>query len=291
MHEAIKQMIKKYNPRSRDDYSNALKEIFQEIALLGLWRAKFFEKAAFYGGSALRILYGLDRFSEDLDFSLLNKKSNFDLTPYNNAIIKELSAFGFESTVETKIKSSKTNIDSAFIKAESKKQFIAIEAPSDIIKTTHSMQTIKIKMEVDINPPGLFNTESKFLLQPIPFPIKSFVESDLFAGKVHALLCRPWVKRIKGRDWYDFVWYVSRNTPLNLLHLKERLVQSNAWERKNRLSKNDVIDLLVEKIEKTDFNKAKDDVIPFVKDQSNLTVWSKAFFMAVLEKLLISSPE
>ena len=289
MHETIKQMLKKYNPHSQNDYSNALKEIFQEIALLGLWRAKFFEKAAFYGGSALRILYGLDRFSEDLDFSLLNKNMNFDLTPYNNAIVKELDAFGFESTVETKIKSLETNIESAFIKAESKKQFIAIEAPSDIIKTVHSMQTIKIKMEVDTNPPGLFNTESKFLLQPISFSIKSFVEPDLFAGKVHALLCRPWVKRIKGRDWYDFVWYVSRNTPLNLSHLKERLVQSGAWEQKNIFNKNNLIDLLSQKIQKVDFNKAKGDVIRFIKDDSNLAVWSTAFFMAVLEKLRTES--
>ena len=287
MHDTIKQMLKKYNPHSYDDYTNALKEIYQEIALLGLWRAKFFEKAAFYGGSALRILYGLDRFSEDLDFSLLSKKNDFDLTSYNNAIVKELNAFGFESTVETKIKSSKTNIESAFIKAESKKQFIAIEAPSDIIKNIHSMQIIKIKMEVDINPPGLFNTESKFLLQPISFPIKSFVESDLFAGKVHALLCRPWLKRIKGRDWYDFVWYVSRNTPLNLLHLKERLVQSNVWEQKNILNKNDVINLLSKKIHGTDFNKAKEDVALFIKDKSTLDVWSPEFFIAVLGKLRI----
>lgn len=287
MNETVKQMLKKYNPRSYDDYANALKEIFQEIALLGLWRAKFFEKAAFYGGSALRILYGLDRFSEDLDFSLLNKKSDFDLTSYNHAIVKELNAFGFESTIETKIKSSKTNVESAFIKAESKKQFIAIEAPSGIIKNIHSMQIIKIKMEVDINPPDLFDTESKFLLQPISFPIKSFIESDLFAGKVHALLCRPWLKRIKGRDWYDFVWYVSRNTPLNLTHLKERLVQNKAWEQKNIFNENDVINLLSKKIQETDFNKAKEDVFKFIQDKSKIAVWSPEFFMAVLEKLRI----
>ncbi|OGT25231.1 MAG: hypothetical protein A3I77_05270 [Gammaproteobacteria bacterium RIFCSPLOWO2_02_FULL_42_14] len=285
MHEEIKQMLKKYFLRSEDDYSNALKEIFQEIALLGLWRAKFFEKAAFYGGSALRILYGLDRFSEDLDFSLLRKSMQFDLTSYNKAIIKELNAFGFESTVETKVKSSKTNIESAFIKAESKKQFIAIEAPRKIIESMHFMQMIKIKMEVDTNPPGLFNTESKFLFQPIAFSIRSFIESDLFSGKVHAILCRPWIKRIKGRDWYDFVWYVSRNTPLNLAHLKERLVQSEAWERKKPLTKNNVIELLSQKIQTVDLNEAKKDVIPFIQDHARLAVWSKQFFMALLEKL------
>src|SRR5258708_11206041 len=104
MHYAIEQMLKKYNCCSQLDYLNSLKEIFQEIALLGLWRAKFYEKAAFYGGTALRILYGLDRFSEDLDFTLLKNTKNFDLSPYNQAIADELSSFGFKVSVETKIK-------------------------------------------------------------------------------------------------------------------------------------------------------------------------------------------
>ncbi len=290
MHETVKKMLKKYQFYAESDYINALKEIFQEIALLGLWRAKFFEKAAFYGGSALRILYGLDRFSEDLDFSLLQKNTGFDLTQYNHAIQKELAAFGFESTVETKVKNIESNIESAFIKAESKKQMIAIEAPANIIKSIHAMQIIKIKMEVDINPPGLFNTESKFLLQPISFPIKSFVESDLFAGKIHALLCRPWLKRIKGRDWYDFVWYVSRNTPLNLTHLKERLVQSNALDKKRDFNKNDLVILLSKKIQETDFNNAKNDVIDFIKDPACLNSWSAEFFMSLLSKISILLP-
>src|SRR5579872_4522766 len=127
MHAAIKTMLSKYQCHSEQDYVNALKEIFQEISLLGLWRAKFYEKAAFYGGTALRILYGLDRFSEDLDFSLLKPEKNFDLSRYNQAIKDELNSFGFEVTVETKIKNTDSNIESAFIKAETKKQFILID--------------------------------------------------------------------------------------------------------------------------------------------------------------------
>lgn len=285
MHESVKQMLKKYPCHSQQDYINAIKEIFQEIALLGLWRAKFFEKATFYGGSALRILYGLDRFSEDLDFSLLKKNKNFNLAPYNQAIKKELAAFGFEAAVQTKVKKIKSNIESAFIKAESKKQLITIEAPGDIIKGVHSMQVIKIKMEVDVNPPGLFNTETKFLLQPIPFSIKSFTEPDLMAGKIHALLCRPWVVRIKGRDWYDFVWYLSRNTPVNLVHLKERLIQSHAWKREDRLSREELIRLLTQKIHETDFKQAREDILPFIRDRATVEVWSVDFFQAILEKM------
>lgn len=288
MHSAIEQMLARYDCRSQQDYINALKEIFQEIALLGLWRAKFFEKAAFYGGSALRILHGLDRFSEDLDFSLLKPEKDFDLSPFNAAIIRELQSFGFEVTVQTKIKTNKSAIESAFIKADAKTELIEISAPASVIQKTHRTQVIKIKLEVDTNPPLLFSTESQYLLQPIPFSINTFVLSSLFSGKVHALLCRPWVARIKGRDWYDFVWYVARNTPVNMMHLKQRLVQSGAWQAEAVFDKSSLLNLLGEKTTKTDFDQAKLDIIPFIDDISQLDIWSKNFFMSLLKKLKVS---
>src|SRR5437762_1264143 len=130
MQAAVKAMLSRYTCHSEQDYINALKEIFQEIALLGLWRAKFYEKAAFYGGTALRILYGLDRFSEDLDFTLLKPDLQFNLASYNQAIIDELSSFGFKVRVEVKKKNIASTIESAFIKASSKQQLIIIEADS-----------------------------------------------------------------------------------------------------------------------------------------------------------------
>jgi predicted nucleotidyltransferase component of viral defense system len=285
MHEIAKQLLQKYNNQSEQDYLNALKEIFQEIALLALWRAKFYERAAFYGGSALRILYGLDRFSEDLDFTLLKPDKNFNLASYNQAITDEMRGFGFDVKVETKNKNILSNIESAFIKADSKKQLLSIEAPIDITARIHNMHTIKIKMEVDINPPPQFNTEVKTLLQPIPFFVKTLTQPDLFAGKIHALLCRPWQKRVKGRDWYDFVWYVARDTPINLIHLQQRLIQSNAWEADKSFTKQDLIILLKEKINNTDFNNAKNDVIPFLKDPQSITLWSKDFFLDLINRI------
>tara|TARA_R110000868_G_scaffold7774_1_gene41071 strand:- start:186 stop:1034 length:849 start_codon:yes stop_codon:yes gene_type:complete len=278
-------MLEKYPCHSQQDYTNALKEIFQEIALLGLWRAKFFEKAAFYGGSALRILYGLNRFSEDLDFSLLAEDKNFSLEPYNKAVTRELLAFGFEASVDTKVKAKKTDIESAFIKANVKKQFIAIETPLNIINVVHRMQTIKIKMEVDTTPPGLFNTETKFLLQPIPFSVKSFTPTCMFSGKIHALLCRPWIHRVKGRDWYDFIYFISRNIPVNLPHLQQRLVQSGAQEEGGPFSKDILLELLKTTIQRTDFDKAKADISPFIKDTSSLNIWSETFFLSLLDQL------
>jgi predicted nucleotidyltransferase component of viral defense system len=285
MHAAIKTMLAKYQCHSEQDYINALKEIFQEIALLGLWRAKFYEKAAFYGGTALRILYGLDRFSEDLDFTLLKPNKKFDLSSYNQAISDELSSFGFQVTVEVKNKNIETNIESAFIKAETKKQLIIIEAATPIIARMHHMNTIKIKMEVDTNPPGHCNTEVKNILLPIPFSVKTLTLPDLFAGKIHAILCRPWQTRVKGRDWYDLVWYLARNIPVNLNHLRDRMIQSNAWEKKDTFTLDDLSILLINKINQTDFKNAQSDIRPFIKDIKAIQLWSCDFFLEIIKSL------
>lgn len=279
---AIKQMLEKYQCVSEQDYVNALKEIFQEIALLGLWRAKFNEYAAFYGESALRILYHLDRFSEDLDFTLLKVDKNFNLDPFNKAIADELNGFGLEVEVTKKLK----NIESAFIKAGTEKQLIVIEAPKEITTRFHHMHTIKIKMEIDINPPGNFETEIKTLLQPIPFSVKTLTLPNLFAGKIHALLCRPWQLRVKGRDWYDFVWYIARNIPVNLKHLHTRLVQSQHFNESN-LTQNNLINLLSDKINQTDFENTKKDILPFIKDKDSLNLWNPHFFNNLLTKIKI----
>src|SRR5688572_27849459 len=173
MHDAIRTMLEKYKCHSGQDYINALKEIFQEIALLGLWRAKFFEKAAFYGVTALRILYGLDRFSEDLDFSLLTKDLSFSLSEYLSAIQVELQGMGFDVTIEAKNKEQDSAIKSAFIKAGTKKNLLKIKIPFEINNVIHRDELLKIKLEVDINPPGLFKTEAKILLIPIPFSVNT----------------------------------------------------------------------------------------------------------------------
>lgn len=285
MHAAIETMLAKYHCRSEQDYINALKEIFQEIALLGLWRAKFYEKAAFYGGTALRILYGLDRFSEDLDFTLIEPDLEFDLTPYNQAVADELRSFGFEVSVEVKNKNIDSTIESAFIKASTKQQLIVINADTHITNRIHRMNTIKIKMEVDTNPPGSCDTEVKNILLPIPFFVKTLTQPDLFAGKLHAILCRPWQKRVKGRDWYDLVWYVARKVPVNLNHLRDRLIQSNAWQANKKFTANDLLNLLNDKISHTDFENAKLDILPFISDKAIVQLWSKPFFTEVSKSL------
>jgi hypothetical protein len=280
MHNAVQTMLEKYQCKSQRDTINALKEIFQEIALLGLWRAKFFEHAAFYGGTALRIVYGLDRFSEDMDFSLLAPNEQFSLLKYNQAIVDELAAFGFEVQVEHKSKTANSAIESAFIKANTIKQLLTIHPTGSMTDNIHHMHVIKIKMEIDTDPPLGFITEAKRLLLPIPFSVLTYSRQDLFAGKIHALLCRKWQNRIKGRDWY-----ISRNIQVNLSHLQERLVQSNHWNVLETLTHDQLVNLLENKINEIDFDAAKQDVIDFLKDKSSVHLWSAQFFIELTKSL------
>ena len=285
MNEAIKIMLNRYNCSSISDYENALKEIIQEIALLGLWRSKFFEKAAFYGGSALRILYGLDRFSEDLDFSLLKKDNDFSIQPYTTAIRSELESFGFSVSVESKMKSVATNIESAFIKANSLKNMLIIELPDTIVKKIHSGKLLKVKIEIDKDPPGGFQTEAKYLFQPIPFSVNTFGVPHLFAGKMHAVLCRAWARRVKGRDWYDLAWYAGQNTAISLNHLENRMKQTKHINEHESLTASILKQKLKEQITRIDWDIARRDVENLVKDQASLELWSDDFFNAICETI------
>lgn len=284
-HPALAKMMETYSCRSSLDYQRALREILQEIALLGLWRSKFFEKAAFYGGTALRILYGLDRFSEDLDFSLLQPDPKFDLDPYGRFLEKELKSFGFQVRFEQKQKAIETPIQSAFLKANTLNELLVIKSDPQLLREISSVSVLKIKIEVDTNPPLGFATEPKFLLQPIPFSVRSFCLPDLFAGKMHAILFRKWKNRVKGRDWYDLVWYAAHHPQLHLSHLESRALQSGHWSKNESLGAKDFFDLLNKKIDELDVEKARQEVEPFIKDPRALEVWSRDFFHQLVQRI------
>ena len=287
MNEALKTMLARYKCRSIVDYENALKEIIQEISLLGLWRSKFFEKAAMYGGSALRILYGLDRFSEDLDFSLYKKNKKFSLSGYCKAIEDELKSFDLSVAVERKKKTVETNIESAFVKAGTLKNMIIIDLPRSSVTRMHPGKMMKIKLEVDIDPPGKFEVEAKYLFLPVPFSINAYTQPSLFAGKLHAILCRSWGARVKGRDWYDLVWYTARDIPVHLRHLESRMRQSGHYTLESSLTKRSLKKMLLERIQAVDFNKAKKDVETFLSNTASLKLWSKKYFIAVCDRITI----
>ena len=278
---SIHQMLKKYSLRSNSDYENALKEIIQEVALLGLWRAKFFEHALFYGGTALRILHQLNRFSEDLDFSLIKPDLSFDFSAYYKAIELELSSQGFDLSVTSKTKVTKSQIESAFIKGNTLQHLLMINAQAK----THPDALLKIKVEIDKDPPMGFATEVIYHLSPIPFSIKTMTLPSLFAGKLHALLFRKQTLNVKGRDWYDLIWYLKNEVPANLTHLKERMLQSADLQSGDNFDEKILQEMLAAKIKATDFDIARKDISPFLSDtteRASLELWSSEFFLALV---------
>lgn len=287
MNEVIARMLDRYENRTVEDYIRALREILQEIALLGLWRSKFFEKAAFYGGTALRILYGIDRYSEDLDFSLLKPIPNYDISRYIRTLEREIRSFGFEVSVMARKKNAESPIQSAFLKADTLKHLLVVETSSEIARQIPRGQVMKVRIEVDTDPPMGFNTENKFLLQPIPFSIRTFVLSDLFAGKMHAVLCRQWKSRVKGRDWYDLVWFMAHHPQLHLAHLEQRMLQSGHLKEGEHLTTEEFFSRTSNAIDRLDVNQIKKEVEPFLKNPEALVVWSQEFFHDVVKRIVI----
>ncbi len=286
MHEAIRGLLERYTCRTREDYLNALREILQELALLGLWRARFFEHAAFYGGSALRLLYGLDRYSEDLDFSLLRPAPGFSLERFGGSLAREIGGFGFPVTFDRRTKSGATAIESAFLKVSTVRGLILIEADSALLRGVHPRAQLRIKLEVDTDPPGGFSTETLYVLRPIPFPVRAFSLPDLFAGKLHALLCRKWGTRVKGRDWYDLVWYAGHHPHVRIPHLEQRMRQSGDWAQSAPLDMDALRRMLTAAIARLDIDQARTEVAPFVRDRRALEVWSPDFFESLISRII-----
>lgn len=285
MNEAIEFLIKKRNPQSKEEFEHALKEVLQEIILLGLSRSGFFEKAAFYGGTALRIMHGLDRFSEDLDFTLLKADKTFKLEYYFSLLARELKAYGFDVALNLIEKTSKSPIESAFLKANTKMLFLNISDAKSHANQIQNNQLIKIKFEVDVEPAVKFQTEIKKILLPSPFAIKVLNLPSLFSGKMHAILYRQWGNRVKGRDFYDLQWFLARNIPLNREYLEEKILNmgsSNIDILKLPLTKEVLISLFLEKISKINWQQAKQDVLPFLKDKHQVDFWSAEFFEEVV---------
>lgn len=284
MNTVIEQMLQDYECETIYDKKNAVKEIMQEIVLCGLSRAGFFKEAAFYGGTALRIFYGLERFSEDLDFSLFVSDDNFDLSAYFPILEKEVRSYGLNLEISTKQKTKDSTIKSAFLKGGTKEHLLLFY-PNMPIAGVSNDERIKIKFEVDINPPQYATYEHQYRLLPAPYEIVLYDSSSLFAGKIHAVICRGWKSRVKGRDLYDFVFYLSRKIPVNLKHLRERFIQSEFIESNDECTLEDVKEMLYNRFDEIDYAQAKLDVEPFIRDTTVLNLWSSNFFKQITKQL------
>jgi predicted nucleotidyltransferase component of viral defense system len=279
MNNAVKLMLDRYKCQSFHEYEQALREILQEIALVGLWRGKFFEHAAFYGDTALRIFYNLDRFSEDLDFTLFSPNPNWSWAPYSDALENEMNAFGFDVTFIEK-KSVQSAVQSAFLKTPTVQEMLKIGVHSGMLKGVHPETVIRIKVEIDTEPTLSYGHEAKFLEQPVAVAIKCVNQECLFAGKMHAALFRAWKGRVKGRDWYDMVWFIRKQIPLNLT------LFSQVMGRESVLTPAAFLDLAKARIEHLDVASAIEDCVNFVRDSQAIHAsWSKEFFLYWIEKL------
>lgn len=285
MNTIINQMLKNYEEKTLLDRQYVIKEIIQEMVLCGLSRGGFFKEAAFYGGTALRIFHGLDRFSEDLDFSLKVKDDEFDLTNYFPAIKKEIESFGLQVEISEKVKTVQSHIQSAFLKGNTREHSLLFYG--EAMQSLHPYQKLRVKFEVDTNPPDFANFEYDYRLLPSPYEVLLYDMPSLFAGKIHAVLCRSWKHRVKGRDLYDYIFFLTGQTPLNLAHLKARLIQSGFLGEQEPFELVDLKNRLREKFDSIDYDQAKEDVIPFIRDQNSLHVWRADFFQKITQNLTV----
>lgn len=276
----VRKMLDEYRCRTNEERVSALREIVQELSLVGLSRTDFFSHAAFYGGTALRIFHGMERYSEDLDFSLEKAESAFRLDEYFPAIRDELSSWGFEMTVEKTEKALDAQVQSAFIKGGTLVHLVKIAALEPPVSGVPPNSLIRVKLEVDTDPPAGASYETTYRLSPIPYAVRLYDRPSLFAGKTHALLCRKWKERVKGRDFFDYLWYLSASVPLNLAHLESRMRQSGHWGEAP-LRETLLRELLEERFSSVDFALAKADALPFVRDSRALDLWSADFFISV----------
>ena len=276
----IQSRLDGYRSRSTIEEEQALREITQELILAGLARSDFFSRAAFQGGTCLRIFHGLNRFSEDLDFALDSPNSDFELTPYLQNLRLDLEAYGYRLEIDDRSKAGKA-MQHAFLKDDSLARLLKLEYQP----RTGPPRKLRVKLEVDTNPPAGASYEMPFLDFPFPSAIKNFDLPSLFAGKLHALLCREFVK---GRDWYDLIWYVARRTPVNHQLLTTALAQEGPW-RGESLPIDDAWCRLAlhNRVEQINFHEAARDVERFVKKEEigSLSVWSQEYFHSLGDKL------
>ena len=267
--EIYDNMLSAYDMATEQQKRNAIFEVNQQVILAGLYNGGFFDVAAFYGGTCLRIFHGLQRFSEDMDFSLLAPDDKFDFTKYFQPIIDEFAIVGREVEIKKKDKKGFGKVESAFLKDNTDVYDVSFQTD----------KSIKIKIEVDTQPPLNFRTEQKLLLQPRSFMTRCFTLPDLFAGKMHALVYRGWKNRVKGRDWYDLEWYVRHNVPLDFAHLAERVRQFNNVE----IRQEEFMAQLKERLLSANINQVKSDVLPFVRNPKELDIWSNDYFVQLAD--------
>jgi len=279
MIELIQRRLDSYKATGPVEEEQATREILQEVALYALWRAGFFEVAAFQGGTSLRILHGLPRFSEDLDFILKEPDPDFDWNTYLEKMLGGLQEFGLQSEAL-----DRSRMDQRVKKALLKDNSVSNQLDLAFYRG-HKDKKLTIKLEIDVNPPEGSGYDYSYLDFPLDFEVCHQDLSSNFSLKIHALLCRPY---LKGRDWYDFNWYVKQGVQPNFTHLQGALYQYGPWEGQTlTIDKDWLISTLLEKVATVNWAEAAEDVARFLNaaEQQSLRLWSERFFNKKVEDL------
>jgi predicted nucleotidyltransferase component of viral defense system len=287
MNNKLTEMVLSKNPRNDVELENKIKEVVQETILASLAKTNFFSNAAFYGGTCLRIFYGLPRFSEDLDFCLIAKDEKFSWDRYFQEIKKIFDIYGLKITLEQREKIVASDTRSAFLK-ENTIETLTVLFPDMKIKNINHNSLIKVKFEVDIEPPYGANYSWLNVSEPFFGDVKTLDIPSLFAGKISAILSRPWKNRVKGRDLYDYLFYIGKGASINLKYLENNLIKAKLIEQFTILDLDLLKQLLTDKFNVIDYEEAKNDVKDFIEEQNSLLNWSKQYFIDSLERLKIA---
>ena len=281
----IEEIIKSYSPKTLNDNKSILREIIQSIVLVGLSRTDFFKKASFYGGTALRIFYDLNRYSEDLDFTLNSIDNNFSIEPYVESIKNVALSYGLNLEVSVKQKQISSPVESAFAKLNTYQTFINLKMNDKLTNLLHKDEVIKVKFEIDCEPALGFKTESKWIDMPEFASVIVLDEPSLFAGKIHAILCRNYKNTVKGRDYYDFLFYIKRGVSPNLEYLNNKLINTGKISSSDAFNIDILKKMLVNRFEQVNFEQVKKDTERFIIKNEDLSFYCKELFIQMTQKM------
>ena len=285
MRTAIEQIVESRHPVNVDETKAVLREIMQSVVLVGLSRSGFFEKASFYGETALRIFYHLNRYSEDLDFTLNDVNEGFSLQPYLCEISHLATSYGLELEMTAKNKAIESPIESAFAKLNTYQTFITLKVNPRIVRFLHKDEVVKVKLEVDSHPALGFKAESRWLDMPEFAPVIVLDEPSLFSGKIQAILCRNFKNNVKGRDYYDFLFFMQRRIRPNMEYLRNKLLANGKISEADPFDMDTLKKMLKEQFEKVDFSRVRQDAMRFTFENEDLSYYSKELFMQMADRL------
>ena len=272
MRDYIKSIVDK--KLSVDDNLNLIREYIQAYFLYVIYRKKYYQDIVFTGGTALRFVYRIKRFSEDIDFSLSARVTQIDFNLMMSDIAREFKQAGY--AVEIKAKTRLT-VNSAFLKFSG----IMFETGLSPLKD----EKFLIKVEIDSHPPAGGIEAHTMVSTPFMFYLLHYDLKSLFAGKVHALLCREYTK---GRDWYDLMWYLSKFKDIepNYIMLNNAMAQTS---KNPTLINQGNWKMEIKRVLRTlDWVKVRNDVKRFLEDPAELELLTPETLINLVDSGLIN---